>query len=348
MNRKIVAFMLLFVVVGSVAIYHVYAPPSNVTSEITCPQDESLYVWTSIGTFSENFNWSCFQYGHTWIETYPTAVFEQWLNAVLKPAFVRDYTLLYLRSELQMDFPDLLTLNWTGGRETRDSILGYETYIYRASGLTVTTKYPIVHPENATYKITVLVGDRTFWDGTLHRRAFNTYSPSQNTVYDYSGGVDLFEQGIHVVATDFNPMIKQATSDETNTSSLQNEYWLQLKEHVTLQASTEDFISIILARGNHPTGGYGIYVMSFSWFESYPVKFRCNVDFTNPGDGVAVTQAFTNPLVLISIGNLTPGDYVVEVYINTYILTFDDQGNPIYTVLQTFKAEMWTLTFIIE
>ena len=348
MNRKIVAFVLIFTVVGSVAVYYVYTSPSNVTSELSCPQDESRYVWTQIDASDENYNWSCFERGHTWIETYSKAVYEQWLNAVLQPAFVRDYTLLYLRTELKMDFPDPLMLNWTGGRETPDSILGYETYIYRVSGLIVTIGYPIILPENETYKIIVQMGDRILWDGTLYHRAFTTYSPLQNIVYDSSGGVGLFEQGIHVIATSYDPMIKQATSDGIDTLISQNELWLQLNEYVTLQASNEDFISIIMARGDYPTGGYGIHVTSFSWLESYPVKFRFNVDFTNPGDGVAVTQALTNPLVLIPIDTLTMGDYVVEVHINTYILTFDDQGNPIYTVLRTFKAEMWTLTFTVK
>ena len=60
MNRKLVAFILLLAVVGSVTIYYVYAPPSNATSEISCPQDESLYVWTPIGTFSENLTGAAF------------------------------------------------------------------------------------------------------------------------------------------------------------------------------------------------------------------------------------------------------------------------------------------------
>jgi hypothetical protein len=348
MVRKIIPFILLFSLVASVTIYHFYPPSSNAISEITCPLDESVYIWTPIGTFSENFHWICFQYNHTWIETYPKVGYEDWRNIVLEPIFVRDYTLLYLRTELHMDLPNPLILKWTGGRETPDNLLGYETYIYRAQGLIITVGYPLVLPENTTYKITVQRGDRILWDGTLHRRVFTTYSPPQNTIYNSSGGVGLFKQGIHIIATDFNPMIREVRSDALNTSDLQNEYWNQLKEHVTLQASTEDFISIILSRGDHPTGGYGIHVTSMSWLESYPVQFRFIVDFTNPADDVPVIQVFTNPLVLIPLGTLTPGNYLVEVNINTYILTFDDQGNLIYTLLQTFKAEQWTLTFSIN
>lgn len=37
-----------------------------------------------------------------------------------------------------------------------------------------------------------------------------------------------------------------------------------LKENETVQASTEDFISIAVSRGDLPTGGYTIQINSFS------------------------------------------------------------------------------------
>jgi hypothetical protein len=72
------------------------------------------------------------------------------------------------------------------------------------------------------------------------------------------------------------------------------------------------------------------------------------VDFTDPGEGVAVTEAVTNPLVLVPLEKLSSGEYVVEVHIDTYILTFDEEGNLVYTLLQTLKEETWKLTFKIE
>jgi hypothetical protein len=48
------------------------------------------------------------------------------------------------------------------------------------------------------------------------------------------------------------------------------------------------------------------------------------------------------------LGKLSPGEYKVEVHIDTYILTFDEEGNPVYTLLKTLKEEVWKLTFIIE
>ncbi len=62
---------------------------------------------------------------------------------------------------------------------------------------------------------------------------------------------------------------------------------------------------------------------------------------------MGVTEAFTNPLTLIPIGKLDPEEYVVEVHIDTYILIFDSQGKPVYTLLLTFKEELWTLRFIV-
>ena len=44
------------------------------------------------------------------------------------------------------DLPDPLSLAWTGGRETPEGLLGSETYAYRAAGITVTVRYPVVLP----------------------------------------------------------------------------------------------------------------------------------------------------------------------------------------------------------
>jgi hypothetical protein len=319
----------------------------NITKDSTCPEDDSPYKWTPIGTFSENFNWNCLRCGHSWMITLPEDAYESWRNKFLEPDFVRDYTLLYMRTILQMEIPDPLTLEWVGSRETPEQTLGYETFIYKAEGINVTIGYPVVLPENTIYEIKVEVGDLTIWKGQLHRREFTSDSQLENALYDYYGGIGLLEKGIHVSATTHNPLIREATAGTTNTDIMDG-YWQQINENLTDKASSEDFISIIISRGDYPTGGYEIKINQFSWLESYPVKFRFQADFINPGEDVAVTQALTNPLVLFPIGKLTPGEYQVEVHILLYFLTFDEEGNPTYTQAQTFKEEVWTKTFTIQ
>jgi len=264
----------------------------------------------------------------------------------LEPSFVRDYTLLYLRAVLQMDVPDPLALAWTGGRETPEGILGGEYYVYRAESTVVAISFPVVLPENTIYTTRVEVKGETVWEGRLHRRLFlESVQPPQNgfkTIYEYYGGVGIFEKSIHVIATSQDPT---TLAEQYETM---NDYWRWLREKETLKASSKDFISIIISRGDYPTGGYTIQVKSFSWLESCPVKLRFEVNFTDPGEGVSVTEAFTNPLVLVPIGRLSPGEYVVEVHIDQYILTYDKEGRPVYTLLQTLKEEVWTLTFIVE
>ena len=320
--------------------------PDDNTKNFTCPEDNSPYTWTPIGTFSENFNWICLECGHSWMKTLPEDTYESWRNQFLEPDFVRDYTLLYMRTILEKEIPDPLTLEWVGGRETPEQTVGYETFVYTAEGIKVTVGNPVVLPENTVYEIKVEVGDLTIWKGQLHRREFTSDSV-ENALYDYYGGVGLFEKGIHVSATTRNPMIREATAETTNTD-IMNGYWQQIHENLTDTASSEDFISIIISRGDYPTGGYEIKITQFSWLESYPVKFRFQVDFIDPGEGVAVTQALTNPLVLFPIGELSPGEYQIEVHILLYFLTFDEEGNPTYTQAQTFREEVWEHTFTIQ
>jgi len=160
-------------------------------------------------------------------------------------------------------------------------------------------------------------------------------------LYDYYSGVGLFDRGVYFVATSQDPLTQLPRSD------LPESYWTLIRENVTDLATDQDFISILVSRGDFPTGGFTLQVEAFSWLESYPVKFRFQVNFTDPGEGVAVTQAFTNPIVLVPIGNLSPGSYEVEVHIVSYILTFDEYGNPIYQPIMTFKEEVWAQTLTI-
>ena len=69
------------------------------------------------------------------------------------------------------------------------------------------------------------------------------------------------------------------------------------------------------------------------------------VEFTDPGKGVVVTQAFTNPTALISLGNLPEGEYLVEVHVNRFILSYDKEGNPLYTWV---GEEIWTQGFQVD
>lgn len=319
-------------------VFDTFPIPTN--TEIGCPIDGSSYVWTPIGSRSENFNWKCLRCGYTWVGTYPEDVYQRWRQAFLEAAFVRDYTILYLRDIGHEGLPDPLKLEWIGGRETPTGLIGSETYVYRAEGIVVTIKYPVVLPENTIYKIRVEHRGIKVWEGRLHQRQFISYvstSAMDRAVYDYYGGVGVFREGIHVIATDKDPTADFATI---------NDYWKLLKDHVTHEASTRDFISIVISRGNFSTGGYQIQLKSFAWLESYPVVFSFAANFTDPGEGVAVTEAFTNPLVLIPIGNLSAGKYIIEVHVDRFILTYDTSGKPVYTPIKTL-VEVWKQNFEI-
>jgi len=348
MNLKVVAALIVAAVICSAGATLALTGITSVSeNSVVCPEGahdiSGLYVLTPVGSRSENFLWVCLRCGYSWTQSYAEDEYVAWRDTFLEPDFVRDYALLYLRTVLELKVSDPLALNWTGGRATPLDLLGYETYVYESGDLTVTVGYPVVLPENTEYTITVEMDGATVWKGTLLRRKFESSLPfygDPETAYDYYGGVGIFERGIHVIVTDQDPSLPM---DEAVDG-----HWRMLKDHEATMASPEDFVSLIVSRGDFPTGGYTIQVKSFSWLESYPVKLRFEVNFTDPGEGVAVTEALTNPLVFIPLGRLDPGEYEVQVHVDAYILTFDANGKPVYTQILTFREELWTLKFIIE
>jgi len=188
---------------------------------------------------------------------------------------------------------------------------------------------------------------------TLGQKTFQVVSGETSTVditlrgfvvYDYYGGVDLFEEGIHVIATDVNPKTLIETEEYTSI----NDFWSMLKDEITQNASTTDFISILISRGDRPTGGYLIQLKSQVWLESYPVVCSFTANFTDPGEGVAVTEALTNPLVLVPMGKLPPGFYMARVHIERFIMTYDSEGDPLYTPIETLVEEVWETEFEVS
>ena len=345
MSYRLIVFLAILLIAGPISAYYVSPNISSLETRIICPKDGGIYVWTPVGSKSENFNWRCLICGYRWVKSYPEDVYQKWKNKLLEPDFVRDYTLLYLRTILGYAVLNPLALNWTGGRQTPNDMLGYENYVYSADGIVVSVGYPIVLPENISYEIKVEEEDLLLWAGKLHKRQFlSNIIPSLNstrTIYNYYGGVHVFEKGIHIVATNCDPLLLREKYE------LANDYWWMLRNNQTTKASRKDYISIVISRGNYPTGGYSIQVKSFDWLESYPVKLLFTVNFTDPGKGVGVTEALTNPLVLIPLGQLSPGKYTVKVHINHFILTFDEEGKPVYLPLQTFMENVWTMHFVI-
>ena len=172
MNHKQATIMILLIAVVLASAYLLisYSAPLSGEDLIRCPKDGSPYVWTPIGTRSENFLWRCLKCGYTWRKTYPDNIYKCWLKSPLKPDFIRDYTLLYLRCIRHLEIPDPLTLDWRGGRNS-STLNHLEVYNYRASDIFISIKYNSAQ-ENVTYVILVKSGNNVVWNGSLCNRRF--------------------------------------------------------------------------------------------------------------------------------------------------------------------------------
>lgn len=70
--------------------------------------------------------------------------------------------------------------------------------------------------------------------------------------------------------------------------------------------STNDSINLVVFRGVFSTGGYGIEIEKV---ERDRNEFVVHAVFKDAGEGMMVTQAFTQPTAIIPIGRLKAGGY---------------------------------------
>lgn len=79
----------------------------------------------------------------------------------------RDLVLTYLGTHYQVQIP-LTEVTWTRTRVTPEGLVGAETYQYRAADWVVTISYPVVAPDQVTYRVSVVNESIGFqWQGEL-------------------------------------------------------------------------------------------------------------------------------------------------------------------------------------
>jgi len=261
----------------------------------------------------------------------------------------RELVMNYIKAN-HRETADLIgDIEWSGGDVTPQGLVGKTTHQYIGDGWTVTISWPVI--PKPTYEVTAEYKSLTrdcwvLWRGTVNQERVVTETEFRvscgclkSVMYEYYGTVGLFEPRIYIIATDTDP----AALYEAGDLAVLNDYWKMIKDHATTKASTRDFISILIPCGDFPTGGHEIEVTSFSFEDN---SFLLSAEFTNPGEDVPVTQAFTNPTALIPIGRLPAGEYKVRLHIDLFLLTKTESGIVRVPIL-TFKEVVWTATFIV-
>jgi hypothetical protein len=122
-------------------------------------------------------------------------------------------------------------------------------------------------------------------------------------------------EGLYVISGDL-PAVKEELQSLVRRDTTQQKTF-----------SVNEDLNIVVFRGVFNTGGYGIEIDEVKITDHL---FTVTAIYTDPGPGMAVTQAFTHPTAIIQIGNLEKGTYSAKLQV---ILTrFDKKGNPITQV----------------
>ncbi len=82
-----------------------------------------------------------------------------------------------------------------------------------------------------------------------------------------------------------------------------------------------DLLNLVVFRGVFHTGGYDLVINDVEKVEN---DFTIHSTYTDPGKGMMLTQAFTQPTAIIPIGIIQPGNYEVRLMVTQVIM--DSEG----------------------
>jgi len=100
-----------------------------------------------------------------------------------------------------------------------------------------------------------------------------------------------------------------------------------------------EVLNLVVFRGVFNTGGYGIEIDKVKRGGN---SFAVYATYTDPGVGMMVTQAFTQPTAVIPIGSLEKGSYDAELVVTT--IQKDESGDNIIGA----DVEHASISFVVE
>lgn len=103
--------------------------------------------------------------------------------------------------------------------------------------------------------------------------------------------------------------------------------------------SVDDALNFVVFRGVFSTGGYGIKINKVV---KQGNAFTVFANYTDPGKGMVVTEAFTQPTAIIPIGKLEKGNYSASLKVTREVE--DKEGTK---VIETEK-ELKRIEFSVE
>ncbi|MCX9012439.1 MAG: S-layer protein domain-containing protein [Candidatus Methanoperedens sp.] len=132
-----------------------------------------------------------------------------------------------------------------------------------------------------------------------------------NPVIDYAPleGYAGKSEGIFTVIRGSIPEVKESLKDIIIKKAAQ-----------TSTFSVNDDLNLVVFRGVFNTGGYGINI---DRVEKQGNIFTVYTTYIDPGEGVGVTEAFTQPAAIVPIGKLAAGDYKARLRVTRVLNTFE-------------------------
>lgn len=151
-----------------------------------------------------------------------------------------------------------------------------------------------------------------------------------NPVIEYYplGGFIEKSEGVFIVLNGSIPDVKESLNE------------IVIKKLVKPSTfSVNDDLNFVIFRGVFSTGGHGIKIERV---EKQGNDFTVYATYTDPGEGLMVTQAFTHPTAIIPIGKLENGDYKAMLKV-TWIIENKENRKIVET-----EEELMNLEFKVE
>jgi hypothetical protein len=128
-----------------------------------------------------------------------------------------------------------------------------------------------------------------------------------NPVIDYYplGGYAENSDGVFAVLKGSIPEVKESLKDIVIKKAAQPSAF-----------SVDEDLNLVVMRGVFNTGGYGI---SIERVERQANMFTVYATYTDPGEGMMVTQAFTQPTATIAIGKLPENSYEAKLKVTRIV-----------------------------